>query len=149
MSAPVVHVCSCCCHPIEIVSSRPIDPGVTSVIGDWTKLCAKCNERMLARTTIESRERKTAVIWVVEVDHMFKESDTKRGFRPRVSVWSKYELSDQMPIGNEEWKRVWTKAEVSWSSIGAVGVDEAERFGDAIRVATQHGNVMDREHGFE
>ena len=30
-----------------------------------------------------------------------------------------------------------------------IEVRKPRDIGDAIRVATQHGNVMDREHGFE
>ena len=139
--------CKCCLIPLGLNVPTPIPPGVYKVQTDWSKLCEKCDELARNRTKIESRERKTAIVWVVEIDPFYKESDVKRGFRSYVSVWSKFELSDTMPTGNEEWRHVWTPAEISWSSIGAVKPNEAYDFAEAIRIASQHGAIMDSEHG--
>lgn len=96
---------------------------------------------------IEVRERRRALIRCVDIDPFFDASDKKRGFRLRISVWSKYELTDEMPTDGSEWQRVWKKAEVSWVSIGSVNASEAEAFGEAIKIAAKHAAVMDAEHG--
>ena len=144
---PIVRICGCCVTPIDVVSSDPIAAGVTPCLTDFSGLCAKCEEINKRRTRVESRERKKVDVWVVEIDPFFKESDVKRGFRSRVSVHSKRELSEKMPTDDSEWQRVWTRAEVNWAALGSVTAGEAEAFAEAIRIAAQCGAEMDREHG--
>ena len=56
--APIVRICMACGTPIDVVSSDPVEPGVTPCLTDFSKLCAKCEEINKRRTRVESRERK-------------------------------------------------------------------------------------------
>jgi hypothetical protein len=94
------------------------------------------------KTRLDVKERKKDRVWVVSIDPFFQEENEKYFHRDRVSVHSQLEATN---LGDEY---RWTPAQVSWYSIGAVNVDEAATFADAIQKAIEHGRKMDIEHGF-
>lgn len=92
--------------------------------------------------TIEIREQRSAKNWIVLIDPSFDQKNTRRGFRPLITVASSEDFSFEIR------DLVWLRAGVSWNSLGMVGTDEADAFSRALTVAAERARAMDIEHGF-
>lgn len=94
---------------------------------------------MSGKTEIDVEELKQERSWTVSIDPFFEPNNKRRGHRGRVDAHS------QIEIGGNNWE----PAKVSWYSIGAVSVVEAEAFQKAVAIAVHHAKKMNAEHGLK
>ena len=92
---------------------------------------------------IEIREERRDRYWVIRIDPVFDQENTKRGFQPKVTAYCDQDLSFE--DHNYHWKR----ATISWYSIGECTPEVAAVYAEAIAIATKQAKKMDLEHGFD
>ena len=98
----------------------------------------------MSKSRIEVRERKKKdEHWIFSIDPWFDPDNEKRGFRGKITVSSQNELDKITAAG---WARKWTKADVSWPSVGGADSWEISAFAEALRMAKEYAILMDVEH---